>query len=184
MTTETKTTMKWYIVRTQSNREKSISVKILKESETGDLVGKVGRVLVPTEKSFFLKDGKKVMREKVMYSGYIFLETNDISTLKYYLKGVNGSQGFLSNRSGDVIPLKNSEIETMLGHQQKVVEQQESDNRYIIGEEVKILDGPFKSFVGSIEGVFDDKVKIGVSIFGRKTIVELGILQIDKKHDE
>ena len=182
MTTETTTAFKWYIVRTQSNREKSISAKILKEGDTGDLVGKVGRVLVPTEKSFSLKDGKKIMKEKVTYSGYIFIETNAIAELKYYLKGVNGAQGFLTNRAGDVLPLKNSEIDRMLGLQQKVVEQQESENKYIVGEEIKILDGPFKSFAGTVESLIGEKVKIGVMIFGRKTIVDLGILQIDKVH--
>lgn len=183
MTTETTTTnMKWYIVRSQSNREKSISAKLIKESETGDLAGKIGQVLVPIEKAFFLKEGKKVMREKVMYPGYIFIETNAIAELKYYLKGVNGAQGFLTNRAGDVLPLKNSEIDKMLGLQKKVIEQQESDNKYIIGEEIKILDGPFKSFAGTIESVNGDKAKIGVMIFGRKTIVDLGILQIDKIH--
>lgn len=181
-TTETTTSFKWYIIRSQSNREKSISAKLIKESETGDLAGKIGKVLVPVEKSFFLKDGKKIMREKVMYPGYIFIETNSIAELKYYLKGINGAQGFLTNRAGDILPLKNSEIEKMLGFQKKIVEKQESDNKYIIGEEIKILDGPFKSFAGTIESVNGDKVKIGVMIFGRKTIVDLGILQIDKIH--
>lgn len=96
MTTEIeKNTMNWYIVRAQSNREKSVSERIIKDGETGDLMGKIGRVIVPTEKSFHLKNGKKVQREKVMYPGYIFVETNAVGELKYYLKGVNEQLVFL-----------------------------------------------------------------------------------------
>ena len=92
MTTEIKkTTMNWYIVRAQSNREKSVSVRIIKDGENGELMGKIGRVVVPTEKSFHLKNGKKVQREKVMYPGYIFVETSSVGELKYYLKAVNGA---------------------------------------------------------------------------------------------
>ena len=74
--------MQWYIVRSASNREKSVAEKMQKEGETGDLMGKIGRVIVPVEKSFHLKNGKKVQREKVMYPGYIFIETNAVGELK------------------------------------------------------------------------------------------------------
>lgn len=174
-------TMKWYIVRAQSNREKSVSERLIKEGEKGDLLGKLGRVLVPTDKSFYLKDGKKVSKERVMYPGYIFVECNAIGELKYFVKGCNGAQGFLTNRAGDIQSLQNLEVDRMLGLQKEVEEQQESESVYIIGEEVKILDGPFNTFSGTVESITDQKVKVAVLIFGRKTIVELGILQIDKK---
>jgi len=77
-TLESVKSMKWYIVRAQSNRERSVSERIIKDGEKGDLMGKIGRVIVPTEKSFHLKNGKKVQREKVMYPGYIFVETNAV----------------------------------------------------------------------------------------------------------
>ena len=69
--------MKWYVVRTQNQREKSVSEKIIKEGERGELIGKVGQVLVPLEKTFYLKDNKKVQRETVLFPGYIFMETNN-----------------------------------------------------------------------------------------------------------
>jgi len=124
-TMEKETTMKWYIVRAQSNRERSVSEKLRKEGEKGDLMGAIGRVLVPTEKSFHLKDGKKVTREKVMYPGYIFVETRSIGELAHFVS-------------------------------------------------------PFNSFTGEVENIDGDKVKIAVLIFGRKTLVELNIQQIDK----
>lgn len=176
---ETTTSMKWYIVRAQSNRERSVSEKLLKEAEKGDLIGKVGRVVVPMEKSFFLKNGKKVSREKVLYPGYIFVETNAIGELKYFVRGCNGATGFLTDRSGEIIPLQKSEVDRMLG-QQEQAQEVEITTTYIVGEEVKILDGPFSSMVGTIESISGQKVTLAVSIFGRKNPLVLDLTQIDK----
>jgi transcriptional antiterminator NusG len=178
---EKQTTMKWYVVRAQSNREKSVSERLIKEAEKGDLFGKVGQVIVPIEKSFFLKNGKKISREKVLFPGYIFIETNAIGELKYFLKGVNGAQGFLTNRAGSVQPLSQAEINSMLGKHEESKVELEPESTFVVGEEVKVLDGPFNGFFGTIEEIKDKKVKVSVLIFGRKTPVELGILQIDKK---
>jgi len=181
MTTQIeKTTMNWYIVRAQSNREKSVSERIIKDGENGDLMGKIGRVVVPTEKSFHLKNGKKVQREKVMYPGYIFVETNAVGELKYYLKGVNGATGFLTSRDKTIQSL------TIIYYYSVVLEDDFStaDSNFsaidVAGEEVKVLDGPFANFVGTIESMKDQKVKVEVMIFGRKNLVELNALQIEK----
>ena len=176
---ETTTSMKWYIVRAQSNRERSVSEKLLKEAEKGDLIGKVGRVVVPMEKSFFLKNGKKVSREKVLYPGYIFVETNAIGELKYFVRGCNGATGFLTDRSGEIIPLQKTEVDRMLGQQEEAKEV-EITTTYVVGEEVKILDGPFSSIVGTIESISGQKVTLAVSIFGRKNPLVLDLTQIDK----
>ena len=182
---EKQTTMKWYVVRAQSNREKSVSEKLIKEAEKGDLFGKVGQVIVPIEKSFFLKDGKKVTREKVLFPGYIFIETNAIGELKYFIKGCNGASGFLTNRAGDILPLTNSEVTRMIGEFEASKEVKEEDFicKFIPGEEVSILEGPFSTFNGKVESVKGDKVKVEVSVFGRISLIELGINQIDKKRD-
>ena len=82
----------FYVVRAQNGREKSVAEKILKQSEVGDLMGKVSRVIVPTEVSFYLKNGKKVKIEKVKVPGYIFVETNAVGELKYWLKGTLQTQ--------------------------------------------------------------------------------------------
>jgi transcriptional antiterminator NusG len=180
ITMEKEKTMKWYIIRAQSNRERSVAERLRKESEKGDLIGVVGRVLVPTEKNFYLKDRKKVTREKVMYPGYIFVETRSIGELSHFVKGCDGAIGLLSDRSKLPQVLSSKELERMIGIQEKIAVEQETLNKYIVGEVVKILDGPFSSFTGDIENIDDDKVKIGVLIFGRKTLVELNIQQIDK----
>ncbi len=169
--------MKWYIVRTQNNREKSVSERILKDPE---LSGKVGQVLVPTETTFYMKNGKKVKREKIMYPGYIFIETNSTGELKYFLRGCNGATGFLSERNGEIKSLSQSEVDKMLGQYQDNKEI-EIESSFVIGEDVKIIDGPFSSMVGTIQHIDGQKVKINVLIFGRITPLELSLVQIDKK---
>lgn len=173
--------MKWYIVRSQSNRERSVSERIIKESQAGDLIGKVGRVIVPVEKSYHIKDGKKIGRDKVMYPGYIFVETSSINDLKSFVKICNGAQNILSSRSGFAQSLKQSEVDRMIGKQQEIIAEQESNNRFFVGQEVQILDGPFSSFVGTIESINGLKVNVSVMIFGRKTPVDLDINHIEKK---
>jgi transcriptional antiterminator NusG len=174
--------MKWYIVRAQSNRERSVSERIIKDGETGDLMGKIGRVIVPTEKSFHLKNGKKVQREKVMYPGYIFVETNAVGELKYYLKAVNGATGFLTSRDKTIQSLTQAEVDRMLGVQKEKEESIEMGNHFVPGEDVKVLDGPFANFIGTVESMKDQKVKVEVMIFGRKNLIELNSLQIEKHH--
>jgi transcriptional antiterminator NusG len=176
---ERTTTMRWYIVRAQSNKERNVAERITSQSEKGDLIGKVGRVLVPTENTFYMKNNKKVKREKVLYPGYIFVETNAIGELKYWLKGLNGASGFLTNRAGEILPLSDSEVNRMIGQQEE--QKVEVETPFVVGEEVKIIDGPFSSMFGKIESVTDQKVKLNVSIFGRITPLELNVLQIDKK---
>jgi transcriptional antiterminator NusG len=174
-----KSTSKWYIVRTQANRERSVSEKIIKSGEKGELLGKIQQVIVPMEKTFYIKAGKKVKREKVLYPGYIFIQSNAVGELKYFLKECNGATGFLTNKSGEIQALSQNEVNRMIGYVEEA--EKEIENPFIAGEEVKILDGPFQSMVGTIEKIEGQRVKVAVSIFGRKTPIELDVLQIDKK---
>lgn len=174
---ETKVEMKWYIVRTQSNRERSVSERIKTEP---DLQGKIGEVLVPMETTFHMKEKKKIKREKVMYPGYIFVETNATGELKYFLRGCNGATGFLTGRDGVIKPLSQTEVNKMLGQYQELQEK-EVETPFFVGEEVRITDGPFSTMVGTIEHIDGERVKINVSIFGRITPVDVNVLQLDKK---
>lgn len=169
----------WYIVRTQSNRERSVSEKILKDM---DLKSSVTQVIVPLETTLNIRNGKKVKRDKILFPGYIFVEASSIGELKYFLRGCDGATGFLTERDGSINPMKENEIRRMIGQQE---EQKELDfnTTFIIGEDVKIVDGPFDTMTGTIEEIIGDKVKINVSIFGRKTPLELNILQITKSND-
>lgn len=179
-TMQKENTMKWYIIRTQSNKERSVLDRLKKETERGELIGKVGRILVPTEKSFFEKNGKKVTREKVLFPGYVFIETKSVGDLNQFVKFCEGATGILSDRSKSPQVIAPKEIERMIGIQEKISTEQEMRNNFIINEDIVINDGPFTSFNGKIESISDQKVKVSVMIFGRKTLVDLDISQISR----
>lgn len=169
----------WYIIRSQSNRERSICEKIKKESETGDLMGKVKQVVVPVENYYYIKDKKKMKREKVMYPGYIFVETNSPGSIKEYLKNITGASGFLKSRSGEIQELSEKEVNRMLGVQEEL-NSKDISNPFIVDEEVLITDGPFASMKGVIGEINGENIKVTVSIFGRITLIELKVDQISK----
>lgn len=171
--------MKWYIVRTQSNRERVVSEKLIKESsENGQLVGKIGKVIVPVERKVSARNGKKIFREKVMYPGYVFVEVASVGDLTNYLKNCAGASGLLANKGGDLQSISDAEVERMIGITQNIDENAELS--FVVGQEIVITDGPFSSFNGVIEFINDQRVKVSVMIFGRKTPLELSINQIDK----
>ena len=173
---------KWYIVRTQTNREKSVSEKLISAMESGDLQRKVLQVLAPTKTSFYVKDSKKVKKELAMFPGYIFVEVvDDLSVLKDYLRTIKGNSGFLTDRHGKPEPLSEKEIHRMLG-MQEVAKKEQKENPFIIDEEVLVIAGPFNTMRGTIEKVDGENVKVAISIFGRKTPVELKIDQISKDY--
>lgn len=171
--------MKWYIVRTQSNRERVVSEKLIKESsENGELVGKIGKVVVPVERKVSARNGKKIFREKVMYPGYVFVEVSAIDELTNYLKNCPGASGLLANKGGDLQSISDAEVERMIGITQTIDESAELS--FVVGQEIVITDGPFSSFNGVIEFINDQRIKVSVMIFGRKTPLELSINQIDR----
>lgn len=174
-------TMNWYAVRTQNNKERSVLERLKAETKFSKLESKLGRTIIPTEKIFSVKDGKRVIREKIIYPGYIFIETSAKGELINLLKGINGAAGFVRTRSGEIMPMKDYEVKKI------IVEQEETDTKdistvFIIGEEVEIMDGPFASFRGKIDTIDQEKqrVKILVLIFGRATAVDLNFSQIKK----
>ena len=182
METQTNTNMKWYVVRAQSNKERSVAEKLIKQGERGDLMGKIGEVIVPLDKKISIVNGKKVTRDVVIFQGYIFIQTNAVGELKYHLKGMDGASGFLTSRDGKVQPLSKAEVDQMIKRKQDYeVKETLIESTYVPGQEILILDGPFKEFVGTITEVNVYKVKINVSIFGRITPVELNSSQITNK---
>ena len=169
----------WCIIRTQSGREKSVAERLERERNDGDLFGKINKILVPTEHVLSIKDKKTVKKEKILYRGYVFVEVYDIGTLKDSLNMIKGASGFLKSRSSEVEKLRQSEIDNMIGVQ-KDNNEKDIENLYIVGEEVTITDGPFNSMKGTIDKIVNDKIKLSVLIFGRKTSVDLNIDQISK----
>jgi len=171
---------KLYTVKVQSNREKSLSERLKSEMNRYQVKGDI---FVPVERVFFAKNGKKSFKEKIIYPGYIFVETEALSSLEYVLKSVPGNSGILRSKSGDPSLMKDQEIKWIKIKSDKDVEDEVVDlYHYVVGEEVQIIGGPFDKFVGKIEEIDNsrNKVKLNVLIFGRSTPVDLQLEQIQK----
>lgn len=169
---------KWYTVKVQSNREKIVSERLKMEmSRSGSSIN----IVVPMEKVYFAKNGKKVHRDKITYPGYIFIETSSVSTLQEVLKNVPGNSGILKSRDGQPSLLKQSEINKLIDDVNKPEVDIDIYN-FVIGEVISIVGGPFDTFKGEIDEINKDKgkVKVTVPIFGRPTPVDLQIDQIQK----
>ncbi|MGO2295072.1 MULTISPECIES: transcription termination/antitermination protein NusG [Psychroflexus] len=175
---------RWYVVRSISGSENKIKDYIEKEIASQGLEEYVDDILVPTEKVVQIRNGKKVNKEKVFFPGYIMVQANLEGEVPHVIKNVNGVIGFLGEtKGGDPVPLRKSEVNRLLGRVDDLAVQSETVAiPYSIGESVKVIDGPFNSFTGTIEKVNEDKRKLQVmvKIFGRKTPVELSYMQVEK----
>jgi transcriptional antiterminator NusG len=175
---------KWYVLRVVSGKERKVKEYLDKEisrSGWGDLVK---QVFLPMEKVWKVQNGKKVMRERNYYPGYVFVEVvvgkmND--DIRDAIKNTTNVIHFLGK--DDPIALRKSEVNKMLG---KVDEMSDMgvtmSEPFIVGETIKIIDGPFNDFNGVIEEVNDEKkkLKVAVKVFGRATPVELNYMQVEK----
>lgn len=188
-TTQEKET-RWYVLRVVSGKERKVKEYLDKEIIRSGWDKVIRQVFLPVEKVYKVANGKKVMRERNFYPGYLMMEVEDgklnddmiqhisnISNIMHFLTDGKGSKGM-------IISLRKAEVNKMLG---KVDEMSEAggvtmSEPFIIGETIKIIDGPFNDFNGVIEELFDDKkkLKVQVKIFGRATPVELSYMQVEK----
>ncbi len=175
---------KWYVVRAIGGQENKVKSYIETEISRLGLSDYVDQVLVPKEKVIQIRDGKKIHKERVYFPGYIMVEAHLAGEVPHVIKSVTGVIGFLGETKGGVpVPLRKSEVNRMLGKVDELSEQ--NDNiaiPYVIGETVKVVDGPFNGFDGTVEKINEEKRKLEVmvKIFGRKTPLELSYMQVDK----
>ncbi len=175
---------KWYVVRAISGKEKKVKQYIEVEITRAKLDDYVSQVLIPTEKIYQIKNGKKVSKERSFFPGYILIEAALMGEVAHVIKNINGVIGFLGDKSGDPVPLRMSEVNRILGKVDQLAESDEALNiPFIVGESVKVTDGPFNSFSGVIEEINEEKkkLKVMVKIFGRKTPLELSYMQVVKE---
>lgn len=175
---------KWYVVRAISGKETKVKGYI--ESEIAALKAEkfVSQVLIPTEKVVQIRNGKKIRKERNFFPGYILIEAALVGEIPHAIKGITGVIGFLGDKQGNPVPLRQSEVNRILGTVDELTEAEDDMNiPYVVGESVKVTDGPFKSFSGIIEEINEEKkkLKVIVKIFGRKTPVELGYLEVEKE---
>ncbi|MFD0963374.1 transcription termination/antitermination protein NusG [Pseudofulvibacter geojedonensis] len=176
--------MNWYVVRAVSGQENKVKSYIESEISRLGLSDFVEQVLVPTEKVVQVRNGKKINKERVYFPGYVMIQANLAGEVPHIIKSINGVIGFLGEvKGGDPVPLRKSEVNRMLGKVDELAVK--TDNvmiPYSVGETIKVIDGPFNGFNGTIENVNEEKRKLEVmvKIFGRKTPLELSFMQVEK----
>ena len=171
---------KWYVVRAISGQENKIKTFIDNEVNRLNLKSFVEEVIVPTQKVIQIRNGKKVSKEKVYFPGYIMVKANLTGEIPHIIRSFPNILGFLGEtKGGDPIPLRPTEVSRMLG---KAMEGENIAIPFTVGENIKVIDGPFNGFNGNIEKVIEEKRKLEVmvKIFGRKTPLELSYMQVEK----
>ena len=176
---------KWYVVRAISGKENKIKKYIEDEIVRNKLSDYVDQILIPTEKVYQIRNGKKINKERSFFPGYILIEADLIGEVPHVIRNVNGVIGFLgAEKKGDPLPLRMSEVNRILGKVDELAEStEEMTIPFVIGENVKVVDGPFNGFSGTIEKLNEEKRKLEVmvKIFGRKQPLELSFLQVEKE---
>ena len=175
---------KWYVIRAISGKEKKVKELIDMEVSRSNMGSYIAQVLIPTEKFYQIREGKKVSKERNFFPGYVLLEADLTGEIAHTLKQMPNVIGFLgSEKGGDPVPLRQSEVNRILGTVDELAETEEANyNPYHVGETVKVIDGPFNGFNGVIEEINEDKkkLKVMVKIFGRKTPLEFSFMQVEK----
>lgn len=176
--------MKWYVLRAVSGKEAKVKEYLeaaIKHNEV--LSSHVGQVLLPTEKYAMLRNGKRVIKEKLFLPGYVLVEANLQGEVAHTLRFMPNVLGFLGGLDNPT-PLRQADVNRILGNaEETAIENVEMNIPYSVDETVKVTEGPFSGFSGVIEEVNAEKrkLKVMVKIFGRKTPLELGFMQVEKE---
>ncbi len=184
---------KWYVLRTAGTKEKKVADYLTKEVERNkDLQAMVDQILVPVKKEIVTKNGKRKEVDRLLFPGYVLIHAELNPDLEYIIRGhfIPGLAGFLSEKSAAnanekiPVPLREEEAQRILGEQdENATSAGETVVDFTVGESVKITDGPFSGFNGTVEEILQDrsKLKVVVVIFGRKTLLELSFTQVTKE---
>jgi len=177
---------KWYVIRAISGKEKKVKEQLEIEIERQNLSDYVEQILIPTEKVYQIRNGKKISKEKNYLPGYVLIEAALVGEVEHVIQSTNNIIGFLGGeKGGDPLPMRESEVNRILGKVDELAEADEEMNvPYVIGEAIKVIDGPFNNFNGVVEEINEEKkkLKVMVKIFGRKTPLELNYTQVTKEN--
>ena len=175
--------MKWYVLKVVSGKEAKVNEYIEAEMKHNDfLASHVSQVLIPMEKHASVRQGKRVIKEKVSLPGYVFVEANLVGDVAHTLRFCPNVLGFLGGLDTPS-PVSQSDINRMLGKAEETELVADMEVPFVVNDKVKVTDGPFNGFSGVIEDINPDKrkLKVMVKIFGRKTPLELGFMQVEKE---
>ncbi len=180
--------LKWFVLRVISGKEKKVKSYLETEVERSKLAAFIPQILIPSEKVYEMRNGKKRVRERNFFPGYVLVSA-DLSNGEAYhmVNSIPGVIGFLggngTSSSKEPVALRQSEVNRILGKVGEIDEFEEKlETPFIKGESVKVMDGPFSGFTGTVEEIFEEKKKLNVmvKIFGRNTPVELNYMQVEK----
>jgi transcription termination/antitermination protein NusG len=174
--------MHWYVVHAYSGMEKSVERNIVERINRAGMQDKFGRILVPTEEVVEIKNGQRKTTERRFFPGYVFVEMVMNDDTWHLVKHTNKVTGFLGGAKTRPSPISDQEIQKIVGQMQEGSEKPRHKVEFVVGELIRIKDGPFTDFSGSVEEVNYDKnkVRVSVTIFGRSTPVELEFSQVEK----
>lgn len=181
---ETANNFKWYVIRAISGKENKVKEYIDAEIKNSDLGQFVSQVLIPTEKVFQIRAGKKISKERSYLPGYVLIEANLSGEIQHRLRNTPNVLGFLGEKDNTPTPIRQAEVNRILGTVDELQETgEEMLTPFYVGENVKVINGPFSGFSGLIEEVSNEKkkLKVMVLIFGRKTPLELSFTQVEKE---
>lgn len=172
--------MEWYTLRVISGKEKKIRDNILYEVESEGMKDVVTDILVPSENIIEMKDGKKKIRNRVFFPGYLLVNMDMNKETRYLVENITGVMSFVGPQ-GEPQPVKTDEINRIIGVVESGEAREVIKTLYRVGDHVKVTDGPFLEFSGYVQEVNEEKqkLKVSVSIFGRPTPVELNYLQVE-----
>ena len=183
------TAKQWYVVRTIGGKENKVKEYIASEIRHSHLEEYISQVLIPTEKVYTIRNGKKVSKEKVSYPGYVLIEAAFVGQIPIIIRNIPNVLGFLGDTKEDsrkmiATPLRPQEVSRILGRVDELSSmEEENEIPFFVGETIKVTDGPFSSFQGTIEAVDNEskKLTVSVKIFGSKTPMELSFTQVEKE---
>ena len=173
---------KWYVLRAVSGKEAKVKEYIDAEIKNGHFGGHVAEVLIPTEKVIQVRNGKRVVKERIYLPGYVLVLAELVGEIAHDLRFTPNCLGFLGGLDNPT-PLQESEVNRILGKVDETVDDLEIEIPYAVGEAVKVADGPFSGFSGVIEEVNTEKRKltVAVKVFGRNTPLDLSFTQVEKE---
>ena len=176
--------LKWYVLKAISGQESKVKTYIETEIKRVGYESYVTQVIIPTENVIQMRNGKKILKERPYYPGYLMVEANLTGEIPHMIKNIPGVISFLSlTKGGDPVPMRKSEVNRMLGRMDELSEfAVDVEIPFVVGESIKVIDGPFNGFNGVIEKIHEDKKKLEVKvrIFGRETPLELSYMQVEK----